>query len=157
MISLGINEEHQFQALARVLGRADWLADPRFTDRAARTANADALEAMLLEALAERTAIEWEEAMQAGGVPAARVRTLPEALDDPQISARRYLHGYGGEGDAAVTVPTLPFRIGNRDVHATDQAPPRRGQHSVEILRELDVSEGRIGQLLADGIVEQAG
>jgi CoA:oxalate CoA-transferase len=157
MISLGINEEHQFQALARVLGRADWLADPRFTDRAARTANADALEAMLLEALAERTAIEWEEAMQAGGVPAARVRTLPEALDDPQISARRYLHGYGGEGDAAVTVPTLPFRIGNRDVHATDQAPPRRGQHSVEILRELDVSEGGIGQLLADGIVEQAG
>ena len=157
LISLGVNEEHQFQALARVLGRTEWLSDPRFTDRATRTANADALETMLLESLAERTATEWEAAMQAGGVPAARVRTLPEALDDPQISARRYLHGYDGEGDAAVTVPTLPFRIGGRDVYAPDLAPPPRGAHSVEILRELQLTDERIGQLLADGIVEQAG
>ncbi len=155
LISLGINEEHQFKALADVLGKPQWKDDTRYVNRAARMENADALEAELLAALGERTAVEWETAMLAGGVPAARVRTLPEALEDKQIASRNYLHRHPGDDLAAVTVPSLPFRIGAVDAHVPDRAPPKRGEHSAEILTELGYSEAEISQLGAAQVIEQ--
>ncbi|MBT6095706.1 MAG: CoA transferase [Rhodospirillaceae bacterium] len=156
LLSLGINEEHQFKALADVLGKAKWNDDPRYTDRAARMENADTLEAELLAVLGERSAAEWEGMMLAGGVPAARVRTLPEALDDPQIASRNYLHEHPGDDITAVSVPTLPFRIGATDAHVPDRPPPTRGEHSAEILAELGFANDEISAMSATHVVEQA-
>ena len=158
LLSLGVNEEHQFKALAEALDRPEWKGDARFADRASRTANGAALEDGILKALATRPALEWETIMLQKGVPAARVRTLPEALADPQLVERHFLHDYAGAKDksAAVTVPTLPFRIGNTAAYGTDRVPPRRGEHSLEILRELAYDDDAIRNLLANGIVEQS-
>ncbi len=156
LISLGINEEHQFKALAGVLGRADWQDDPRFIDRAARMDHAEILEAQLVEALSARTAAEWEEIMGPAGVPAARVRTLPDALADPQIEARHYLHRHPGDDAAGVSASALPFRIGGARAHTPTHRPPRRGEQSTEILRELGFDENKITELLNLGVVEQA-
>ncbi|CCQ75239.1 CaiB/BaiF CoA-transferase family protein [Magnetospira sp. QH-2] len=156
MLSLGINEEHQFQALADVLVRSEWKTDPRFADRPARAKNAEVLESLLTAALAERSAKEWESALLAAGVPAAYVRRLPEALEDPQITSRHFLHNPGGDEAVSVTVPSLPFRIGEAEVHAPDLNPPRRGEHSVEILHELAIDENHIQNLLSQNIIEQS-
>jgi len=157
LISLGINEEHQFQALADILDRPEWKDDLRFVDRAARAAHGDILEAMLIEILATQTAVEWESHMQSNGVPAARVRTLPDALDDPQLAARRYLMRHAGGGAAAVHASALPFRIGQTAPHVTDLPPPRRGEHSIDILQELGFDKDTINALMAEGTIEQAG
>ena len=42
----------------------------------------------LTEIMQTRTAAEWEEWLQARHVPASRVRTMGEALADPQIASR---------------------------------------------------------------------
>ncbi|KIT16263.1 CaiB/BaiF CoA transferase family protein [Jannaschia aquimarina] len=131
LLSLGVNEEHQFDALARALGRDDWLADPRFATRAARGQNGAALEQALLAALSERDATDWESILRAAGVPAAELRGLDAALALPQVDARGFLADIGG-----VHVPTLPFRIGE---HAPrPSGPPRElGVDTDEILAEL--------------------
>ncbi len=49
-------------------------------------------EATLGEIMKTRTAAEWEEWFQARHVPASRVRTMGEALADPQIASRGLLH-----------------------------------------------------------------
>ena len=119
MLSLGVNEEEQFHRLARALGRRDWLKDARFAERTARKGNAEALQGEIEAALLARTADEWEALLLAAGVPAAKVRTLPESLATEQVAARGFLHD-----GPDVTRPTLPFRIGGAAVHAADGAAP---------------------------------
>ncbi|SFI25564.1 CaiB/BaiF CoA transferase family protein [Jannaschia pohangensis] len=114
VLSLGVNEESQFRALAIGLGRAEWLDDQRFADRRIRNRNAPALEEALIEVLAQRTADAWETHLLACGVPVAKVRTLPESLETPHSKARGYLWQ---DEQSGLTVPGLPFRIGQSGAH----------------------------------------
>ena len=118
LLSLGVNEERQFHALARELGRGGWLDDPRYADRAARAAHAADLEAELLAALTGDDAAGWERRLRAAGVPAAELRGLDAALALPQVAARSFLADVDG-----ARVPTLPFRIG--DHVPRPSGPPR--------------------------------
>ena len=158
LLSLAINEEHQFAALARGIGRPEWIDDPRFRDRPSRTANKDAFEAAITEVLETRTATEWETVLGDAGVPVARVRTLPEILDHPQVTARQPIHAFAPApetGGRALETPLLPFRLdGQRGVPG--RPPSRRGAHSVEVLRELGYGAEEIAKFLDDGIVEKA-
>ncbi len=67
-----------------------------------------------------RTADEWEEFLQAHHVPAARVRTMGEAVADPQMATRGVIHRHanvGGIGElrrAAGGVQIRPWRAAHR-------------------------------------------
>ncbi|MES1247144.1 MAG: CoA transferase, partial [Actinomycetota bacterium] len=76
-----------------------------------------ALRATIEAALAGRPTAEWETALVEAGVPAARVRTVAEAVADPVTQALGILQPLG----AGVTVAP-PFRIdGERPLH---RSPP---------------------------------
>ena len=96
LLSLGVNEEAQFERLARALGCEDWLSDPRFRDGPARDAHRTELSAAIEAALAGRSAAEWEELLLGAGVPAARVATMPEALATCRAAGRP--HGVSVDG-----------------------------------------------------------
>ena len=85
-----------------------------------------------------RSAAEWEEYLQARHVPAARVRTMGEALADPQLQARGIVHRHasadGVEGAFGVPVAAFTFAHGGPRI---DTPPPTLGQHNDDILREL--------------------
>jgi len=89
-----------------------------------------------------RTADEWEEFLQASHVPAARVRTLAEAVADPQIASRGVVHkhasGYGI--DKGFGVPLAAFRFAHGGPRI-DTPPPTLGQHNEEIFEELGFGE----------------
>jgi len=130
VISLGVNEESHFASLAVALNRADWLSDPRFAKRAERKANTAELARQIETELGRRTALEWEPVLQRAGVPAARLRSLPEALESEQVR----VHGFVQATDDGVHVPTLPFRLGAADAYPPKSAAPVLGQHNDEII-----------------------
>ena len=107
LLSLGVSEEAQFARLARALDRPGWLTDDRFRDGPAREANRAAMGEAIAAALAGRAAAEWEPHLLAHGVPVARVRTLPEALEAAERGGRPFLHDTGPAPAAG-----LPFRVG---------------------------------------------
>ncbi len=150
VISLGVNEDHQFAALVRVLGRDDWLDDRRFKDHLSRQVNASALEGLLAQTLLTRTADDWEKRLLSAGVPAARLRSLPDSLDLAQNLARGYLHT---DPQTGLEVPTLPFRVGNSKTHAPASSAPTHGEHTLEVLAFLGYSEDEIRTLRADGSI----
>ena len=88
--------------------------------------------AVLEEIMATRTADEWEEFLQARHVPAARVRTMGEAIADPQIASRGVIHrhakGNGMEGAFGVPLAAFTFAHGGPriDSAAADARPAQR-------------------------------
>jgi crotonobetainyl-CoA:carnitine CoA-transferase CaiB-like acyl-CoA transferase len=84
LLMLGASNLRQQRRLWTVLERPELVKrsnDERAQDHARETA-------VLTEILKTRTAAEWEEYFQARHVPAARVRTMGEAVADPQTASR---------------------------------------------------------------------
>jgi crotonobetainyl-CoA:carnitine CoA-transferase CaiB-like acyl-CoA transferase len=102
--------------LRAALGLAD---DPRFRTNPDRVRNREALRDAIEGALAERPTDEWEQLLVDAGVPAARVRTVPEAMADEHAAA---LEIFQELGDGVTVAP--PLRIdGERPLYP---APPPR-------------------------------
>jgi crotonobetainyl-CoA:carnitine CoA-transferase CaiB-like acyl-CoA transferase len=97
--------------------------------------------AVLSEIMKTRTADEWEEFFQARHVPAARVRTMGEAVADPQTASRGVIHRHDGApgigGAFGVPVAAFAFAHGGPRI---DTPPPAIGQHNDEIFAELGVA-----------------
>lgn len=156
LLTLAISEQHQFEALARGLGREDWLAPETFGTKAARRKNRDAFAKALADIMLEKTAEEWEAQLWPFGVPCGKVRDIPEILEDPQVKARGFLHNpnMGPPNDSPFNV-SLPFMFDGAFFRA-ETPPPKRGAHSKEILAEMGYSDADIEKLIDNGCVEQA-
>jgi len=97
-----------------------------------------------------RTADEWEEFLQARHVPAARVRTMAEAIADPQMASRGAIHRFdkatGVDGGFGVPLAAFTFAHGGPRI---DTSPPTLGQHNEEIRRELGLTAKAVGHKVA--------
>lgn len=151
-ITLGANEERQYHRLCRGLGLSDFLSDPRFVEIRERRKNRAALHEAFQRALLARTANEWETILCDAGVPAARIRSVAEILEHPQVTGRGVLHTFPNMPgvDRDVTVPLSPFRYAHDGPQATTP-PPRIGEHTDEVLKELGYSAADVEALHRDG------
>ncbi len=150
LLMLGASNMRQYRRFWRVLGRPE-LIQP---DREARE-HARATETKLIaEILMQRSADEWEEFFQARHVPAARVRTMGEALNDPQLEARGIRHRHVGATDVegAFTVPVAAFGFADGGPRV-DTPPPGLGEHGAEILAELGYDKTEQERLRADKVI----
>jgi CoA:oxalate CoA-transferase len=123
-ISLGVVQPGQFAALARYVGREDWLDNPLFATPEARRAHFDAMKAELAAVIAERDAADWEAGMSAAGIPCGMVRRVDEAqsLARPDALIALELPGRGGSS-GTVKVPGVGFRLTPGEYGAI--TPPR--------------------------------
>jgi crotonobetainyl-CoA:carnitine CoA-transferase CaiB-like acyl-CoA transferase len=134
LVMLGASNLRQQRRLWTVLGRPDMIK--RTNDE--READHDREIAVLSEIMQTRSAAEWEEFLQARHVPAARVRTMGEAIADPQLATRGIIHRHDGAAgmDGGFGVPLAAFTFAH-DGPRIDSPPPTLGQHNDEILAEL--------------------
>lgn len=156
-IIIAAGNDALYRALCTVVERPDLAEDPRFRRNADRVAHRDILVAELTAALAKRSAEEWTALLSDAGVPVGKVRGVAEALRTADAS--------GDEAIMTVDHPVLGavelIRPGFRFTGAAPQhgpavlPPPLLGQHSVEVLRELGLSEERITALVERGTVVQ--
>jgi len=89
-LNIAANRQEQYEALCGLLGRSDLLTDPRFIDREQRKLHRAELNAELNASLRLRPSHEWEEILSRAGVPAARVVTVPQAVELDQLRHRRF-------------------------------------------------------------------
>ena len=150
LISLGINEEHQFFALAKMLKKEKWLVDERFSNKNNRKKNKNLLIRELQEILKTKTAEEWEVLAIKFKVPAARVLSLKESLNLKQNFSRNFIHEFDNND---LKVLTLPFRYNNQKNHPPTSPPSKLGQNTLEILKELGFENKQIKFLKKNNVV----
>src|SRR5674476_1295833 len=88
-----------------------------------------------------RAAGTWRACRNASHSSAVRVRTMGEALADPQLASRGIIHHHatatGIEGGFGVPLAAFTFAHGGPRI---DSTPPTLGQHNEEIFGELGVT-----------------
>lgn len=110
--------------------------------------------AVVAEKMMEKTADEWEAYLQASHVPAARIRELRDALQDPQVANRGLLHRHEnvpGVGKP-MTVPLAAFKFAH-DGPSIERPPPRLGEHTDEILASVGYASDEIAVLRRAGAI----
>jgi crotonobetainyl-CoA:carnitine CoA-transferase CaiB-like acyl-CoA transferase len=134
-LNIAANKQEQFVALAAVIGRPDLVTDPRFAEREARKVYRAALTVEIEAALAGASAADWEARLNAVGVPAGRVLTIPQVLAEPQVTDRAMTHRFDAVPglDRPLTVLRGGFLV-NGVAPAPDRPPPRLGEHQAEVL-----------------------
>jgi crotonobetainyl-CoA:carnitine CoA-transferase CaiB-like acyl-CoA transferase len=150
---LAVGNDDQFQRLSRVLARPALGAEPRFATNADRVRNYGALREELAPLLAARTRQDLLKALTAAGVPAGAVRSVTEALADPQIAARDMIVPLEHITAGPIRVLGTPLKLS--ETPATIRTPPPAlGQHTVGILRhDVGLSGSEIEALQRDGAV----
>jgi crotonobetainyl-CoA:carnitine CoA-transferase CaiB-like acyl-CoA transferase len=148
LISLGVVQQHQFEALATLLGRKDWIVDARFLTQDLRRANTSAIQAELGAELRKRSGAEWEALMSDAGIPCGLVREVGEAVAMPHVAERglRLPLQVPGlpEGREDVAVVNAGFRMSGDGPHVA-APPPRLDGDRATILRWLAEDGGQSG------------
>ena len=118
-----------------MIGRPDLVDDPRFTTNEARVRHRDVLVPILEEAFATRPASSWLSALAAAGVPVAPVRSIDEVFTSPE--GGRALQPVDDPVRGTLRLIADPIRVDGERLPSR-RPPPRLGEHTQEILRELE-------------------
>ncbi len=144
-----LNEDKQWPALTRCLGREDLKDDPRFATKLDRHARSLELIGIFDELFAARDLSEWRARLDGNGLVFGVVGILDDIPNDRQMIENEVLVPFEGTDMLTINSPIwVDGASKTRPRH-----PPGLGEHSDEILRGAGYDEASIRQLRTAGTV----
>lgn len=125
--------------------------DRRFSSSDARQANRDALRAILLPILLAKTTAEWLAILRDLDLQCAAINDYPALIEDPQVMHNGLIQSIAGGAEPDIPTLRTPVRLEGEPPRLA--RPPRKGEHTVEILaRDLGYSPAQIDATLSGGV-----
>ncbi len=150
--NLGASGEGSWQRMCHLLGKTEWLSDPEFLDEPLRVKNRARLNAELAEIFRHRSAASWIQQLNAAGVPAGPIYTVPEMMHDPQVQHLQVTAPMRTSFGQEMLYITPPVQL-ERTPGRVAAPAPEWGEHTDEVLREAGYSEVDIDAFHEQGVV----
>lgn len=154
MIMLGAWTNKQLCSLLNALGLSERAVEIGKLGRSEVGLTRDKDRELIGSVLLQKTALEWEELLNAADIPAAIVRTLPEALAHDQVVSRHVLQSCDAQtnhgGPTKLPVAAYIYDHGSPSL---ERPPPKLGEHTDEVLIAAGYSSQEIRNLRERGVV----
>lgn len=151
-IIVGGANEKNWERIAQVLGKPEWLSDPRYRRNSDRMRHRDTLLPAIAEILRTKPSAEWLAAFDEAGVPAGPVHSIGEALSHPQTLAREMVVEQQHPEAGPVKSLGLPIKLSETPARYV-RPSPRLGEDTRALLAECGYGEAEIARMLRAGVV----
>ena len=155
-VVMQIVREHQFAALADLIGHPEWKDDPRFAERSGWVAELDTVIRPAVEAwTGSRPKLAAARELTAAGIVAGPSNSAADVIADPHVAARHMLVEMPRTDGVAepVLVPGNPVKL-SKMAEGPERRVPWVGEHTEEVLRaELGLGDDDLAALRARGVI----
>jgi itaconate CoA-transferase len=151
VVFLGIQNEREWARFCEeVLERPEMAEDERFDTNSRRVENVEELREAIEGAFEKLSADEAIERLEAAKIANARIRTVQEFIEHPQLKARDRWREVGSPaGPLRALLPPVTMR----EVESAMKPIPEVGEHTDAILNELGLDPGSISDLREAGAI----
>ena len=152
-VAISVENDAQFQALARAAGSPGWAHDPRFATAEARLQNQDELEPLVQQWTSGLQVQDVVERLQGVGVPAGPVLDSAQVLSDPHMVERGFVQSPGHSEVGPRPMGAFSWGVdGGRPGVA--RSAPLLGEHNRQVIRDLlQVSDHDFRRLVENGVI----
>jgi crotonobetainyl-CoA:carnitine CoA-transferase CaiB-like acyl-CoA transferase len=152
-IVLNVGNDLQWQHFCAAAEARDLAADPRFTKNPLRVQHRDELFPRLNTLFATRTVADWSARLEKARVPHAPVNDYAAVFANEQVLSRGMKVKVTDPAGKPVDLIGSPFHVTGADL-PSPTFPPRLGEHTEDVLRELlGLDPNRLAELRATGVV----
>jgi crotonobetainyl-CoA:carnitine CoA-transferase CaiB-like acyl-CoA transferase len=124
---------------------ASWTKEDQFDHR-------EEINGLVAQHMVKKTTSDWEKTFTAHGMWCAKVRNYDEVLADPQLVANQSILEFDDPAAGHVRLLAHPIRY-DGEAPALNRLPPSVGQHTDEVLGELDYNAAEIERLRTSAVV----
>jgi crotonobetainyl-CoA:carnitine CoA-transferase CaiB-like acyl-CoA transferase len=150
---LAVGNDGQWQRFCSAADRPDLAANERYRANADRVRNRGELVPVVETIMKSRGTEDWQERLQAVGVPCAPVWDYATLFAHPQAAARGWKVTVRDPAGRPVDLIGSPFHLSGFAA-APPSPPPALGQHTDQLLRELlGLDDARLTELRRHGII----
>jgi crotonobetainyl-CoA:carnitine CoA-transferase CaiB-like acyl-CoA transferase len=149
-ITVGSVSNDEWKGLCGVLGKPEWVDDPRFRTPALRGVNAAERLTLVGEILAKGRSADLLARLDAADVPCAPVLTRAQVIEDPQVLNNKLIETFEQPGLGLVRQARPAARFAETPA-AIGGPAPRVGEHTREVLSELGYDDAQVASLVTSG------
>ncbi len=146
-------EEKYWPTFCEVTGQKTLVEDPRFLDAKKRFENRRELVTIFDDVFLQKTQMEWLDVFTKASLMFSPVQDISAVPDDPQALANDYVVDFDYPDLGNIKVPGYPIDFSTFSA-GIRSAGPKMGEHTVQILKEMEFPEREIKELMEDGIIK---
>ena len=152
-IAIAVANQKLWVSFCKVVGKENWLADPRFESNPVRVKNREILISLIDELFAHKTCDEWMEILIGAAIPCGPVNNMQHLFADAQVQHRNMVARIEHPTIGELRLTGIPVKYSDTPANIRHY-PPLLGEHTQEILADtLGYSQAQIKILAEKGAI----